>query len=93
MLLPLILSATLICAGIILYRYYRIRRMTAGIGWVLIILAIGGFGSGLSQSFSWAGFVFLFIGAVGVLVIIQDSWFRRRAYRTRETYNRSGSRH
>jgi hypothetical protein len=70
--------ASLICAGLILYRYYQIGRIAAGVGWTLLILAIGGFGSGLAASFQWGGFVFIFLGACGLLIILQDAWFRRR---------------
>jgi hypothetical protein len=74
----LIILASLACAGIILYRYVQIRRLAAGIGWTLLVLAIGGFGSGLAASFQWGGFAFIFLGAAGLMIILQDAWFRRR---------------
>jgi hypothetical protein len=74
-----------ICAGAILFQYHRINRLMPGIGWALIILSIGGFGSGLAASFAWSGLVFLFIGGLGVIAIAQDYLFRRYGNRSRTT--------
>jgi hypothetical protein len=79
--------ASVVCAGLILYRYFQIRRFAAGIGWTMLILAIGGSGSGLAASIQWGGFVFIFLGACGILIIFQDVWFRRRL---RQSQQRSG---
>lgn len=84
MLVWVVLGASLACAGLILVRYYAIQRLIAGIGWALIVLTIGGFGSGLAESFPWAGFVFLFVGSAGLLVIIQDTVVRRQTRRKRQ---------
>jgi hypothetical protein len=84
MLLPLILTASLLCAVIVVFRYYRVHRLAAGIGWALIIFAIGGFGSGLAESFDWAGFLFLFIGAAGLIIVFQEEWFRRKSRRRKQ---------
>jgi membrane protein implicated in regulation of membrane protease activity len=78
------LPLSLICAGVVVYRYVRIRRTSAGIGWALFILAIGGFGSGLAGSFAWSGFLFLFIAAAGLMIVAQDYVFRRHARRKRQ---------
>jgi hypothetical protein len=83
MLLWGVLGITLFCATIVLIRYIRIGRIAAGIGWALALSAIGGFGSGIAASFTWSGFVFLFLGAAGVLIIVQDEFFRRHRSRSR----------
>ena len=77
------LPLSLVCASIVLYRYYTIDRLAAGIGWAILILAIGGFGSGLAGAFAWSGFAFLFLAAAGLLIIVQDALVRRQARRTR----------
>ena len=73
-----LLPLALVCSALILYRYYRIGRLVAGIGWTLLIVAIASFGSGLAESFTWAGFVFLFLAGLGMVILIQESIFRRR---------------
>jgi hypothetical protein len=82
--MALFLPLAAVCAGIILYRYYRARRLAAGIGWTLIIIAIGASGSGLAEAFSWSGFVFLFTGAAGMLIVLQEAFFRRQTRRRRQ---------
>ncbi len=77
------LPLSLVCAGVILLRYWSINRLAAGIGWALLISAIGGFGSGLAQSFAWSGFVFLFIASAGLLIVVQDAIMRRQSRRKR----------
>ena len=72
---------SLLCAGIVLYRYIAINRIAAGLGWAILILAIGGFGSGLAGAFQWSGFVFFFLAAAGLLIIVQDAIVRRQARR------------
>lgn len=78
MLLWSVLGITLFCAVIVVGRYVKVGRSVAGIGWAMALIAIGGFGSGLAASFSWAGFAFLFVGAAGVMIIIQEEIFRRQ---------------
>jgi hypothetical protein len=87
------LPLSLMCAGIVFVRYYRIRRLAAGTGWVLMILSIGGFGSGLASSFTWAGFVFIFIALSGLVIVIQDVAFRRQAKSRREQSRHNDLRH
>lgn len=79
------LPLSLICAGIVLYRYHSSNRVASGIGWAVIILAIGGFGSGLAASFTWSGFVFALAAAAGGLIIVQDAIIRRQARRKSTT--------
>lgn len=78
------LPLSIVCAGIVFVRYVRIRRLAAGIGWVLMILALGSFGSGLAESFAWSGFVFLFIAAAGMIIVVQDMLVRRQSRRKRQ---------
>lgn len=75
---------SVLCAGVILYRYYHAGKLTAGGGWAAIILAIGAFGSGLAGAFPWSGLAFFFLGGSGLIVILQDAAIRRRSRRARE---------
>ena len=70
-----------LCAAIVLFRYYQIGRLASGFGWSFVILAIGGFGSGLATAFAWSGFTFLFLGSLGVVIVVQDALFRLQARR------------
>ncbi|TVR73930.1 MAG: hypothetical protein EA415_06820 [Sphaerobacteraceae bacterium] len=81
MLLWSVLGITLFCVIIVLGRYIKIGRIAAGIGWSMALLAAGGFGSGIAASFTWSGFVFLFLGTAGVLIVVQDEVFRRNRRR------------
>ncbi len=76
------LPLSVLCAGVVLYRYYTINRLASGIGWSLVIVAIGGFGSGLAAAFTWSGFVFAFVAAAGILIVVQDTIVRRQARRS-----------
>jgi hypothetical protein len=73
-----VLGITLFCAVIVFGRYLRIGRTAAGAGWAMTLIAIGGFGSGLAATFAWSGFTFLFLGAAGVMIVLQDEIFRRK---------------
>lgn len=75
------LPISVACAAIVLFWYYRIGRVFAGVGWALVLLSVGGFGSGLAQSFAWSGLVFLFVAGLGAIMIVQDIAFRRRKRR------------
>lgn len=81
MLIFVFIPLSLICAGLVLYRYHRAGRLAAGGGWAAIILAIGGFGSGLAGSFPWSGLTFLFLAGLGAIAVLQDAAFRRRSRR------------
>jgi sugar phosphate permease len=85
------LPISVLCASAILFRYYTINRVAQGIGWALCILAIGGFGSGLAESFAWSGFVFLFIASAGLLILIQDAVVRRQMRRAKRSQANSRS--
>ncbi|MEX2426167.1 MAG: hypothetical protein WD401_05310 [Thermomicrobiaceae bacterium] len=87
------LPLSIICAGTVFVRYLRIRRIAAGIGWVLLILALGGFGSGLAESFTWSGFVFLFVAAAGLMIVVQEAIVRRRVRRNRQQNQRVNLNH
>lgn len=78
---------SLLCAGLVLIQYYRRGRLIGGIGWALLILAVGGFGSGLASSFAWSGLLFLFVGGMGLIAILQDAAIRRHARRRRDITN------
>jgi hypothetical protein len=78
------LPIALLCVALVFYRYYTINRLASGIGWSLLILAIGGFGSGLASAFAWSGFVFLLLAASGVLIVVQDEIVRRSTDQNRE---------
>jgi peptidoglycan/LPS O-acetylase OafA/YrhL len=78
-----------VCAAIVVFQYYRNRRLIGGIGWALVILSVGGFGSGLAESFSWSGFVFFFLGGMGVIAVLQDIAYRRHERRKRKPLNRA----
>ena len=82
------LPLSMLCASVVLYRYYMINRLAAGIGWAALILAIGGFGSGLAASFAWSGFVFALVAAAGGLIVVQDAIIRRQARRSNPTGTR-----
>jgi hypothetical protein len=79
-----LLPASLICAAAVLYRYIQVRRTIAGVGWALFIISVGSFGSGLAASFAWSGLVFLFFAALGIMIIVQDAFFRRQANQRRQ---------
>jgi hypothetical protein len=81
----LFLPISLLCSALVFLQYYRNRRLIGGFGWALTILAIGGFGSGLAESFAWSGLVFSFIGGMGVIAILQDLIFLRQARHRRES--------
>lgn len=87
MMLLFVIPVALACAGVVLYRYYRAGRLAAGGGWAAVILAVGGFGSGLSDSFAWSGLTFLFLGGLGLIIILQDAAIRRRTRRRRQTHH------
>ena len=80
----LFLPLSMILATIVLVRYLLLNRVASGIGWLLFFLAVGGFGSGIASAFAWSGFLFLFLGATGLLIVVQDEIFRRRARRKRQ---------
>lgn len=81
----LFIPVSLLCAAAVLYRYHLAGRLAAGAGWTAMILAIGGFGSGLAGSFAWSGLIFLFVGGCGLIVVLQDAAIRRRSRRRRRS--------
>lgn len=76
---------SILCAAAVIYRYHLAGRLTAGGGWAAMILAIGGFGSGIVGSFAWSGLIFLFVGGCGLIIVLQDAAIRRRSRRHRHS--------
>jgi hypothetical protein len=83
--IELFLPISALLALLVFLQYHRSRRLIGGLGWVLVLLAVGGFGSGLAESFAWSGLVFLFLGGTGLVAILQDVAFVRQSRRQRNT--------
>jgi len=70
-----------IYAIVVIYLYGRQRRWYATGGWILIAGGIIALTAGLGSRFAWGGLVFLFITALGCLMVIMDIFGRLRRRR------------
>jgi hypothetical protein len=58
--------------------YGRQGRWIGAAGWSLLAIGTVALGIGLGSAFAWAGLLFLFLTALGLLLIISDIITRRR---------------
>jgi len=63
------------------YLYGRQRRWTGMIGWDLLVLGLLLAFGGAGDAFAWAGLLWAFIAASGLLLIVMDVFEMRRRER------------
>lgn len=62
------------------YLYGRQGRWAGAAGWSLLVAAVAGFGTGVSQAFPWGGLAFVAVGLFGLMLVAFDMvvWSRKR---------------